>query len=285
MATQSFQDTIFEGRLTARVALALPWCDAREPSPNCSAKAQMYFYETVDSPPQRLKIAAPRIAFKWYARATGRETPSWKAGLLQSISHAAWTACYSNGKTLQYRLNSERGLVRDGKVDAYPFYGEVETLPAGGPGFPVFDGDGPGVTLVTEYPGTLFDHCQAGSDGAGSLVRTEGSVRFATFLAVRDTQSGAVVTLGELEWALSWDGTYDFANKRWTPADPAAVVVITRVDQEVARVFPDPAVVELPFSLGQEVANGNHQILTPEGWVLCQEGLPIRSAMLHPKAE
>jgi hypothetical protein len=93
------------------------------------------------------------------------------------------------------------------------------------------------------------------------------------------------VTLGELKWALSWDGTYDFANKRWTPADPAAVTVITREDQEVALVFPDPAVVELPFSLGRETANGNHQILTPEGWVLCQEGLPRRQAAPHRKPE
>jgi hypothetical protein len=162
---------------------------------------------------------------------------------------------------------------------------KVETLPAGGPRFPVFDHDRPGVTFVTEYPAVLFDHCQAGGDGAGSLVRTEGTVRFATFLAVRDAQSGAIVTLGEFEWALSWDGTYDFANKRWTPADPAAVMVITREDQEVTRVFPNPAVVELPFSLGGETANGNHQILTPEGWVLCQEGLPSRPAMPHPKTE
>jgi hypothetical protein len=96
----------------------------------------MYLDETVDSPPQRLKIAAPLITFEWYAKATGRETPSWKAGLLQSISRAAWTACYSNGKTLQYRLNTERGLVRDGKVEAYPFYSstvrEVSGQQAGG---------------------------------------------------------------------------------------------------------------------------------------------------------
>jgi hypothetical protein len=274
MATQIFQDTIFEGRLGARVALAVSWCDASDPSPNSSAKAQSYFCETVGSPSQRLKIAAPLITFEWHVRATGRETSSWRAGLLQSISHAVWTACYSNGKTLQYRLNTERGLVRDGTAEAYSFYSKVETLPAGGPKFPVLDDDRPGVTLVTEYPKALLDHCHAGSDGPASLKRTEGTVRYATFLAAMDTQSGAIVTLGELEWALSWDGTYDFVNEKWTPDDPAAVIVFTRHDQEVAHVFPDPTVVELPFSLGQEAANGNHQIRTAEGWVLCREGLP-----------
>jgi hypothetical protein len=176
-------------------------------------------------------------------------------------------------------------LVRDGNAEAYPFYSNVGRLPAGGPGFPVFDDDRPGVTLVTEYPGALFDHCQAGTDRAGSLARTEGTVRFATFLAVMDTQSSAIVTLGEVEWALSWNGTYNFAEKRWTPVDPAAVIVITREDQEIARVFHEPAVVELPFSLGQETANGNHQILTPEGWVRCEEGLPSRRAIPHPNGE
>jgi hypothetical protein len=138
------------------------------------------------------------------------------------------------------------------------------------------------ILSVSRTPGSIM--AKPGAMAPGPW-RGPGPVKFATFLAVRDTQSGAIVTLGELAWALSWDGMYDFANARWPPADPAAVIVITRGISWSSRVLPDPAVVELPFSLGRETAKGHHQIRTSEGWLLGQEGLPSWPAMPQPRAE
>jgi hypothetical protein len=254
--------------------------DVVEPPPERLAEAQKYFYGTTPDCPERLKISAPFIRFAWYARATGGESlENWEAGILQSISHAAWTACYSNGKTLEYRLNTELGLVRDGRPEEYPFYSAARRLPAGRPNSREIDVDHPGVTFVTEHSGELFDHDDVANGDPALLISTQGNVRLVSFLAVRNKQNGAIVTLGEIEWALRWDGRYDFGKKLWTPSDPEAVTAITREDPVRARIFADAASdgCELPFSLRHEIANLNHQIRTAQGWVLCKEGVPKRA--------
>src|SRR5690242_1589444 len=125
MAVQQLGDMLFEGRLTVSVPPAWMGCDRVKPSPDGMSEPQAYFSETVGTRPERLKINAPLVRFAWYAQATGGEgLDRWKAGLLQSISHAAWAAFYSNGRTLEYRLNTERRLVRDGRPDVCPFYSE-----------------------------------------------------------------------------------------------------------------------------------------------------------------
>jgi hypothetical protein len=281
MAAQQYGATLFEGRLTPSVARAWTGGDVAGTPPDGAPEPQPYLSEAVDMRPERLRINAPLMRFKWYAMAAGGESlDHWQAGLLQSVLHAEWTAYYSNGKTLEYRLDTEGGPVRDGRAGVYPFYSEGRRIPAGSERYPEFDSDGPGVMLVTEYPEGLFGGGDAA--GPGLLVRTQGGVRFASFLAVRNTRSCAIVTLGEIEWALSWDGRYDVANKTWTPTDPCTVAVITRQDLERGRVFADPASHDLPFSLGQEIAHGNHQIRTPQGWVLCQEGLLRESDTPNP---
>ncbi|HTU20809.1 MAG TPA: hypothetical protein VMG10_22340 [Gemmataceae bacterium] len=239
----------------------------------------LYRFGTTQPPQERLKIDAPQMWFDCQVRATGVvNVHEWGAGILQSISHGSWIAHYSNGADLRYRLNTEDGLIKDARAADCLFIGEGCLLNAtASPNVyecSLLNRDAPSVTFVTEFSGNPFHAHEPIGDGLEQLTRTEGKVNFHSFLAVVNKTTGAILTLGECQWSLTWGGAYDFANKTWTPNDPNSIITYTESD--IAKMYENPKDpdVRLPFKLDGEVANNRREILTNEGWKPCREGLP-----------
>jgi hypothetical protein len=179
---------------------------------------------------------------------------------------------------LKYRINTDHGLVRDGGSDHPLFFRRGHSLQTTGlPGAyecHFSNSDTPSVTYVTGFSGDPFNAHTPPPDGLGQLSRTEGKLNFHTFLAVVNKRTEAILTLAESHWTLTWDGTYDFASKTWTPNDPDRIV--THQESDFATTYENPRdpAVPLPFSLDPEVANQRKEVWTPNGWVACKEGLP-----------
>jgi hypothetical protein len=217
------------------------------------------------SPPERLKIDAPRICLECKVRVSGTgNVDDWEVGILQSISQASWVARYSNDMELKYRLKINHGMLRDGKSTDFLFSRKGHALKQSDEP-EVYEVqfcniDVPRVTFVTQYGGGLLRH-------------TEGNVHFHSFLAVENKRTRSILTLAECHWTLTWDGTYNFATKAWTPDD--AEGVIKHNESLLTSIYEKPnEVSSLPFSLDPALANDRKEVWTPDGWKPCKEGLP-----------
>jgi len=202
---------------------------------------------------------------------------NWEAGILQSISAGSWRACYSNGHELRYQVDTGNGPIRDSESTeslfarrGYPL--QSTALPS------VYEvnfsnHDSPPVTFLTEFSGDAIHPHESTGNGLGQLRSTEGKVDFQAFLAVISSE-GAIVTLSECHWILTWDGTYDFASKTWRRTDPNAVIRWTQSD--LSRTYENPRAfsTSFPFRLDLPIANDRVEVWTPSGWVACRDGLP-----------
>src|SRR5579862_9194675 len=196
MAVQKCYKLDFGGTLRVEVGYASCREDVRHGTAQEQTWPKRYRFGTTFTPPERLKIDAPRVCFDCLVKAnvTGIGY-DYEAGILQSIFHASWLARYSNGEKLKYRVNTDRGLVRDGRTDnpifiqnGHPFKmtSVVEVS--------FIEQDQPGVTFLTELPEDLLHPCLPPAKPLPQLSRTEGKVKFHTFLAVLNRKTQAITT-------------------------------------------------------------------------------------------
>jgi hypothetical protein len=284
MATFEFDGLVFQGSLNVASA---PTPDRADVVPGASQRADwphLFRFGTTSATPERLKIDAPEIRFNWVVKATGTNNKhDWEAGILQSISEASWAAHYSNGAELKYRVKPGPGLVRDGDSTAYVFLRGGHLLSQAstcGPNVYLArwtDSDSPPVTFITQFSGDPFNSQSPPPSGLEKLARTTGKVKFHAFLAVINNRTGPILTLAECHWDLTWEGSYEFESKTWTPNIDNMVTIQSQTD--CPRLYPNPGdpAVSLPFRLEKaEIANQRNEVWTPEGWLPCKEGLPDR---------
>jgi hypothetical protein len=279
MAIQEFDGVFFEGLLGVSLGCCPGRCDVLPGPAHRATWPHNYRFGTTGGAVDRLKIDAPQITFDCKVKASGKENVGdWETGILQSISCASWVAYYSNGAELRYRLKLDNSFIRDSESADCLFFQAGRSLPA----TPRQNGferqfqncDGPGVTFVTGFSGDPFQPHTPKEDGLELLVRTEGQVNFHSFLAVVNKKTGVILTLGESHWQLTWDGTYDPTSRTWSPVASDSIIVHTETD--IARTYENPrdSAVSLPFSIDPPIANDRKEILTPDGWMTCREGLP-----------
>jgi hypothetical protein len=279
MAAETCAGVRFEGELTVEVreAISPDW------PPTFFADSQVVgltrFGTTGCYREPRLWLGAPTIWFRGRIIATGDErVREWRAGFLQTISEAHWTGYYSDGKVLQYRLNTTHGHLKDGMdyslfmKNEWPFR---QTEAEGVHRVDVHAEDGPAHMYFREYSG---DPGRPGEQPAGAalgrLQRTEGRYRFRTYLAVVNHYRKSVVTLAESHWTIVWDGSYDFATRTWVPVDVDRVLRHQEDDRPAKYENLTPDSTPPPFSLFMEKAKKSWEVLVDGAWVPCKDCYP-----------
>src|SRR5436309_2740793 len=73
---------------------------------------------------KQLWICAPTIHFRGVVECESPgDLSAWKVAFLQSISHANWAGHYANGQMVNYRLNTDSGILKDGKPESLYYNG------------------------------------------------------------------------------------------------------------------------------------------------------------------
>src|SRR6266542_930583 len=279
MAAEESWGVRFEGTLSVAVEDAInPDCP-----PNFFADSQMAgrarFGTTGCYRESRLWLGSPKMCFRGLITAGGDDSVrQWRAGFLQSISEAYWNGHYSDGKVLQYRLNTNSGPLKDGLDYCLFMKPEWSLNPTETPSVhrvEVFGDDGPANMYFREYSGdpSRPNHQPEGA-ALGQLMRTEGKYRFQTYLAVVNEYRKSIVTLGECHWTLVWDGAYDFAARNWTPVNVEQVLTLQEWDRAAKYESLTAASPTPPFSLFMEKAKKNWEVLTEDGWIPCKDCYP-----------
>src|SRR5262249_38984772 len=126
---------------------------------------------------------------------------------------------------LRYRIEGTGcGLVKDSGSADDRFFRRGHSLRLN-PGSGLYEchfetSDRPLVAFLTAYSGNLSRPHETTEGQLGDLIRTEGSVRFCSFLAVVHKTSGSILTLAESYWTVTRDGIYHPTKKEWVPNDP-----------------------------------------------------------------
>src|SRR5262249_55481617 len=136
----------------------------------------------------------------------------------------------------------------------------------------VCDRDGPAQLFFKEFSGDPFAPTRrAAAEPLGKLLRTEGKMRFHTYLAVVNRGSRSVVTLWEHHWTLTWDGAYDFLSGTWTSASIESF--LDQRDCDAAEKYENlTAGSATPFSLFVETAGRFWEVETVSGWIPWKNG-------------
>jgi hypothetical protein len=272
MATQTVGDLTFTGTLEVSVHGSL------HPGDNFLRTKKRHDRSVygIISETEQLWISTPVIHFRGVVEGEGAsDLSAWKVTFLQSISHAHWVGHYANGQEVRYRLNTDNGLLKDGKDDTLYYHGAVPLK---------VRGDSPvrrSVVNTEDFPVMSFWGTYSGDpsrpDGPGAegnhLVRTSGLSRFRMFLAVVNEAAKQIVTLAECEWVVNWDGKYDHASGDWRPTSFPEMLAHEPVNDAAALYFA-PAPESVPFSLLLDAATQFFEIETPGGWVLSRNSLP-----------
>jgi hypothetical protein len=278
MAVQQWQDIVFGGALDVTLDVP-PYPDYPDGFLVDRGQEGLARFGTTRHAPQSLWIGPPRIIFKCKAVAGGTgDLSPWRACLLQSISYATWSGHYANGERLSFRLNTNNGLLKDGRSGSLFYRWPHRFEPGSTPDIlevEFVDEDATQAMFWREFSGDPFNP-QAGTPS--SLTRTEGEWRFRTFLAAVNELARVVVTLAECHWNLMWCGEYDCDARLWRPSATGSVLTHQEVDQ--ARLYENPASASEPppFSLFLDAALQTWQVKTAQGWVLCRRCRPTPGA-------
>jgi hypothetical protein len=266
---QKIDGVMIGGGLKVRVETAGFTDDADTLLRSRGTVGKVVFGVTRRNPP-KLWIRTPMIHFDGFVAAGGPDLNGWKAGYLQCITQDSWTGHYADGKEVKYRLNTDRGPLKDGMANSlfyenYAWLNEFQN-PKQEP-IHLHDADALRVMFWTEYSGDPFHPSATGSRG-NLLVMTSGSCHFRTFFGAVNKPKRLIVTLAECRWTVTFDGKFDFANQQWTPRGSPEMIDFKLFD--AAATYRNPgSSAALPFSLLLDVATQYVEIETPNGWLPC----------------
>jgi hypothetical protein len=284
------QSFVFDGRMTVAEEDA-PELDHPENYFGGSGKRTGHVqYGTPRCIPGMIRIGAPKIVFTATVTARGDgNIRAWTAGFLQAITEARWGARYSDGKCLWWRLNTTNGPLNDGYDGTLFKDHDRRFSPTEEARLYVAtddDHDRPGQMFFKEYSGDPFRPDRSPDGGPlGKLVRTEGRMLFNTYLAAVNHGTKSVVTLDEVRWTLTWDGTYDFETSTWASDDISGFLRHERLER-AARHENLTAASKTPFSLYVETARKSWEVdAGGEGWIPWKNNLPTRDASDRPTLE
>jgi len=223
---------------------------------------------------EELWLFPPRIVFTGAVTVHGApaQMRQWVVGIIQTITSSNRIAHYGGGKTRHLRLDTTSGALRDGSESSI-FYTSAEKFSLVGFANPnhkatVSDDDTPNFKLPTSYSGDPSSPHNALMQSP--LLRTEGTDIFKTYLAVVNETTKTIITLGDCDWEVSWNGNYDAEKKQWRPT---ADDFHRFTPHDRAAVYPDlvanKATAQVPFSLFLDSAETACQILTNQGWTPC----------------
>jgi hypothetical protein len=110
-------------------------------------------------------------------------------------------------------------------------------------------------------------------------------MHFHTYLAAVNHGTKSVVTLDEVRWTLTWDGTYDFETGTWASDDISGFLRHERLERAARHEYLTAAS-ETPFSLYVETAGKSWEVdAGGEGWIPWKNNLPTRDASDRPTLE
>jgi hypothetical protein len=284
MATQECGDLRFGGELAVTLDTALLpeypdgfLVDARQ--------AWLMRFGITRRQPQCLWIGPPKVCFAGKVTVGGTgHLSQWKAGLLQSISHATWSGYYTNNQELHFRLNTDAGLLKDGSDDSL-FFRYPRDFEAGSSSIcqvEINDSDSAQATFWREFSGDPRRPHEDAAGSLGRLARTQGQWHFQTFLAAVNHAARLVMTLAECHWSISWNGVYDYQAGAWHSEGNGEMIAHTEVDRAELYEIPSASPSPTPFSLLMDAARRSWQVQTATGWMPCRDCRPVADTADEP---
>jgi hypothetical protein len=258
MAEVECEGFLFNGTMSVELEDA-PTPDTPENYFADSGMAGRILYGTPRCHRDKIRIGAPRIVFTGNVTARGDGSiRQWTAGFLQAISFAEWGAVYTDGKTINWRLNTRFGPLKDGYEDSLFLHHDRDFTGAQGQyEASVKDCDCPAQMFFKEYSGDPLH------PGSGAPV---SRMAFRTYLAAVNRVTKSVVTLWENHWTLTWDGRFESGTNTWTPA--CGEQVIQQEGFNWAQSYPGlTATSDTPFSLLMETAKRSWEVRAGETWI------------------